>query len=920
MAPGNVLRLCVCVSLLSQLLESCTYLQSIQAHVPVKVDPGYIISRVPLQSCNQEGLRLTSSDPRFTVGTDGAIMTVKTTLVTENKSFWVWVGEEGGEFNRIEVQLTPDPEQERVKDAGQASWLPLPSHMQKVHLNPPAQKAPWDVAHKRSKRRWSPLPFNIIEQDVPPFPKDVELVGSDSSVNYSVYYTLRGPGITLPPLNLFSVDRSTGMVRVHYAVDREQYSQFVFEAQVFDKKTGRETDRPLDVTVLVNDINDNAPTFSGSLQYRVQEQCGAGVQVGVVTAADRDQHGLPHSAIRYSLLTQRQLFNIHPSSGLITTRSSSLDREVQAAIPVIVEIRDMGGAPNGLFSTATATVSLTDINDNPPTFTHSSYKARIQENQSNVLVLRIPVDDKDEEKTKHWKAVFVITEGNENNTFRMDTDPKTNEGLLYVVKPLDYEAGRVVVLRVSAQNEAPLAGTTASWLSVPVELTVGDVDEGPEFRPPNMVIRVKENIPNGTVIGTYTALDPETKSSKGLKYYRMSDPGSWVSVAESTGELRVTNTIDFESPLVTNAMYNITVKAVDLSSKSGLGTVTLQIEDVNDNVPVIPPGVLVLCAEEGKLGYVTVPAQDPDLSPYSDPFNFQVLGSDWRIREATNTSVVLEQTENMPRGMYEVPIHITDLQNNGGVQVVSVKVCRCLGGECVAESSSISLGVWGVLAMLLAVALLLLFCIVFVIACTTKEEKMYSLDDASGGVLLKSNTEAPGEEVKSADLFMIPTSGGMGTIDGSVKVAGSLGQREKPSPGLPPISQQTMGQQTMSETNRHDFMMTRGESSFYTSGLHGGTNYSDSGFYRQKHLDALHMWDTNRLYLDKKMEYFGGESTEHYANDIPHVYGYEGEGSAAGSVGCCSDLGDLESLDFLDSLGSKFKTLASICMDREGQD
>lgn len=33
-----------------------------------------------------------------------------------------------------------------------------------------------------------------------------------------------------------------------------------------------------------------------------------------------------------------------------------------------VEIRDMGGAPNGLFNRGTAVISLTDVNDNPPTF------------------------------------------------------------------------------------------------------------------------------------------------------------------------------------------------------------------------------------------------------------------------------------------------------------------------------------------------------------------------------------------------------------------------------------------------------------------------------------------------------------------------------------------------------------------------
>jgi hypothetical protein len=41
---------------------------------------------------------------------------------------------------------------------------------------------------------------------------------------------------------------------------------------------------------------------------------------------------------------------------------------------VTVEIRDMNGALNGLFNTATATIVLGDINDNPPTFTKTSVR------------------------------------------------------------------------------------------------------------------------------------------------------------------------------------------------------------------------------------------------------------------------------------------------------------------------------------------------------------------------------------------------------------------------------------------------------------------------------------------------------------------------------------------------------------------
>lgn len=76
----------------------------------------------------------------------------------------------------------------------------------------------------------------------------------------------------------------------------------------------------------------------------------------------------------------------------------------------------------------------------------------------------------------------------------------------------------MVQLEITARNEVPLVGTNVNWLSVALELSVGDEDEGPEFNPGILHLKVKENVPNGTVIGIYKALDPETKSSNGIKY------------------------------------------------------------------------------------------------------------------------------------------------------------------------------------------------------------------------------------------------------------------------------------------------------------------------------------------------------------------------------------------------------------------
>lgn len=57
----------------------------------------------------------------------------------------------------------------------------------------------------------------------------------------------------------------------------------------------------------------------------------------------------------------------------------------------------------------------------------------------------------------------------------------------------------------------------------------------------------------------------------------------------------------------------------------------------------------------------------------------------------------------------------------------------------------------------------------------------------------------------------------------------------------------------------------------------------------------------------------GEEGEEHFADDNVKCYGYEGVGSAAGSVGSCKDFGEEENLDFLNTLGPRFKTLAAVC-------
>lgn len=58
------------------------------------------------------------------------------------------------------------------------------------------------------------------------------------------------------------------------------------------------------------------------------------------------------------------------------------------------------------------------------------------------------------------------------------------------------------------------------------------------------------------------------------------------------------------------------------------------------------------------------------------------------------------------------------------------------------------------------------------------------------------------------------------------------------------------------------------------------------------------------------------DDNHRHAADYILPYNYEGKGSAAGSVGCCSDRQDEDGLEFLDHLEPKFRRLAEVCMKR----
>ncbi|KAF5906418.1 cadherin-like protein 26, partial [Clarias magur] len=62
------------------------------------------------------------------------------------------------------------------------------------------------------------------------------------------------------------------------------------------------------------------------------------------------------------------------------------------------------------------------------------FDAKVNELENNKEILRIPVKDQDTPRTPASRAVFTILKGNEENNYKIETDPVTNEGVLTVIK------------------------------------------------------------------------------------------------------------------------------------------------------------------------------------------------------------------------------------------------------------------------------------------------------------------------------------------------------------------------------------------------------------------------------------------------------------------------------------------------------
>ncbi|KAM9831271.1 desmoglein-2-like protein [Neosynchiropus ocellatus] len=208
----------------------------------------------------------------------------------------------------------------------------------------------------------------------------------------------------------------------------------------------------VDIMIPVLDKDDNSPVFT----VPVKELSSQGTVVAKVTT-DADEPGNPNSLIKYSILSEdppEGMFYV-TAEGNIRVKKPSLDRERTDQYILTIKVQDLNGQPGGNTGTGTVTINVLDVNDNPPTFEKATYEVNLEEHSQGTEVLRVKTLDLDQRNTENWEAVYTVA-GNQAELFSIHTDHKTNEGVLKLNKPMDYEHVRELRVDLIAENKVPV--------------------------------------------------------------------------------------------------------------------------------------------------------------------------------------------------------------------------------------------------------------------------------------------------------------------------------------------------------------------------------------------------------------------------------------------------------------------------------
>lgn len=289
-------------------------------------------------------------------------------------------------------------------------------------------------------------------------------------------------------------------------------------------------------------------------QLSVNESVPLGTTLIRIKARDRDLGYNGKLIFGISSGDSDSVFRLDPETGDLVV-IGYLDRERTDSYLLNVSVYDLGKPQKS--SSKFFSIVVLDVNDNSPKFEKSVASFRVTENARNGTII-FTANATDIDLGSNAQVVYSLV----TDTKDFSIDPVS--GILSVSSALDRERQSIYELRIRALdcNGKGTPDRPPLISSALVRVTIDDVnDNAPQFALPNMTtVKIREDVPVGTVVAVLTATDPDLGRGGQIVYSIVGDLSDKIfRVDRTTGTIRTAERLDFEQRQV----HTVVVRAAD---------------------------------------------------------------------------------------------------------------------------------------------------------------------------------------------------------------------------------------------------------------------------------------------------------------------------------------------------------------------
>ncbi|XP_046579034.1 cadherin-99C-like [Haliotis rubra] len=431
---------------------------------------------------------------------------------------------------------------------------------------------------------------------------DSDVLASDPRQSYT--FTVTGTSI-------FGVN-SNGYISLNTNnLDFETTPVVSFSVIVAEASTAEKRSSTVSLTINVFNRNDDAPIFPATTSIiKVGEGDYSRNPQTILTVVATDADTGVNGAITYSLVSVSGdgdgKFQVDSVSGSIQIVGSVVRNTIYT-----LSIQATDNALDGEQKSAQTAVivNVTRTGNEGPSIPSPNYSLSISEGVPiDTSIFAVPATDIDNDV-----LTYSIISGNSNFDFTIEQ----NNGIVRTRTRLDRERRPNYSLLVSVSDSSSRTATTT------LSLVVTDInDNNPIFLNQQYSFSVDENVINAPV-GSVSANDqdePDTVNSQ--MFYSLS--AEKFTINSQSGEITTTEALDYETQKVHYVLVIARDSAVD--SRSGTTTVTINVQDKQDNVPIFVQSLYEPKVPENEANYLvaTIKAEDADSV---DNIVYQLVGS-----------------------------------------------------------------------------------------------------------------------------------------------------------------------------------------------------------------------------------------------------------------------------------------------------